>query len=133
MTHLQIKPKHDDISIGIVGMTDSHIISEVIHLLRREGVPEHEIEEFRTQVSACPPDYDFGSAFLRAVLSWVNIIEMGSDHVACLEEGDDELWRLHDEHESNLELEAELHGTDSQMYKDTLMLLQEIKREMGEK
>lgn len=133
MTHLQIKPKHDDISLGIVGMTDSHIISEVIHLLRREGVPEHEIEEFRTQVGACPPDYDFGSAFLRAVLSWVKIIEMGSDHVACLEEGDDELWRLHDEHESNLELEAELHGTDSQMYKDTLMLLQEIKREMGEK
>lgn len=130
MTHLQIKPKYDNISLSIVGMTDSHIISEIVHFLRREGVPEHEIEEFRTQVSACPPDYDFGSAFLRAILSWVKIVEMGSDHVACLEEGDDELWRLHDEHEANLEMEADLHGTDTQMYKDTLMLLQQLKKEM---
>ena len=87
MTHLQIKPKHDDISLGIVGMTDSHIISEVIHLLRREGVPEHEIEEFRTQTHTYSPN-DF-SVFLRIILSWVKVIEMGSDHVACLEEGDD--------------------------------------------
>ncbi len=41
-----------------------------------------------------------------------------------------ELQRLHDEHEANLEMEAELHGTGSQMYKDTLMLLQQIKKEM---
>jgi hypothetical protein len=27
-------------------------------------------------------------------------------------------------------MEADLHGTDSQMYKDTLMLLQQIKKEM---
>jgi hypothetical protein len=60
----------------------------------------------------------------------VKIVEMGSDHVACLEEGDDELWRLHDEHEANLEMEADLHGTDTQMYKDTLMLLQQLKKEM---
>jgi hypothetical protein len=40
------------------------------------------------------------------------------------------LWRLHDEHEANLEMEADLHGTDTQMYKDTLMLLQQLKKEM---
>ena len=43
----------------------------------------------------------------------------------------DELQRLHDEHEANLEMEADLHGTGTQMYKDTLMLLQRVKEEMG--
>ena len=43
----------------------------------------------------------------------------------------DELQRLHDEHEANLEMEADLHGTSTQMYKDTLMLLQRVKEEMG--
>ena len=42
----------------------------------------------------------------------------------------DELQRLHDEHEANLELEADLHGTGTQMYKDTLMLLGRVKEEM---
>ena len=43
----------------------------------------------------------------------------------------DELQRVHDEHEANLELEADLHGTDTQMYKDTLMLLERAKKELG--
>ena len=42
----------------------------------------------------------------------------------------DELQRLHDEHEANLELEADLHGTNSQMYKDTFTLLQLAKEEL---
>ena len=42
----------------------------------------------------------------------------------------DELQRLHDEHEANLELEADLHGTGTQMYKDTLTLLQLAKEEL---
>jgi len=88
MNHLDIKPKYDNISIGIVGMTDARIIEEVIYLLRREGVPQHEIEEFRTQTHTYSPN-DF-SVFLRIILSWVRVIEMGSDHVACLEEGDDQ-------------------------------------------
>lgn len=128
MTHLQIKPKYD-ISLSTCGMTDSEIIAEVTYLLRREGVPQHEIEEFRTQVTTRPPDYDFGFGFLRIVLSWVGVVEMSEEQVACLEEGDDELWRLHDEHEANLELEADLHGTDTQMYKDTLALLGRLKKE----
>jgi hypothetical protein len=41
-----------------------------------------------------------------------------------------ELQRLHDEHEANLEMEADLNGTGTQMYKDTLMLLQLAKEEM---
>ena len=41
-----------------------------------------------------------------------------------------ELQRLHDEHEANLEIEADLHGTNSQMYKDTYMLLQLTKKEL---
>lgn len=127
MRYTEIKPKYDNISLSIVGMTDSEIIAEVVHLLRREGVPEHEVEEFRTQTRV-EADYDFGSAFLRAVLSWIKIIEMGSDHVACLDEGEEVLWSIHDEHEANLELEADLHGTSTQMYKDTLMLLERAKR-----
>jgi hypothetical protein len=42
----------------------------------------------------------------------------------------DELQRLHDEHEANLEMEADLNGTGTQMYKDTLMLLGRVKEEM---
>lgn len=42
----------------------------------------------------------------------------------------DELQRLHDEHEENLEMEADLHGTGTQMYKDTFMLLQLTKKEL---
>ncbi len=42
----------------------------------------------------------------------------------------DELQRLHDEHEANLELEADLNGTSTQMYKDTLMLLERAKKEL---
>ena len=129
MRYTDIKPKYD-IGLGIVGMTDARIIEEVIHLLRREGVPEHEVEEFRTQ-TRIEADYDFGSAFLRAVLSWVKVIEMGSDHVACLDEGEEVLWSIHDQHEANLELEADLHGTGTQMYKDTLMLLGRAKKELG--
>ena len=41
-----------------------------------------------------------------------------------------ELQRLHDEHEANLELEADLHGTGTQMYKDTLLLLRQVKEEL---
>jgi hypothetical protein len=129
MRHTDIKPKYDNISIGIVGMTDARIIEEVIHLLRREGVPQHEIEEFRTQTHTYSPN-DF-SVFLRIILSWVKVIEMGSDHVACLDEGEEELWITHDEHEANLELEADLHGTGTQMYKDTLMLLERAKKDLG--
>ena len=88
MSHTDIKPKYDNISLSIVGMTDYRIIEEVIHLLRREGVPQQEIEEFRTQTHTYSPN-DF-SVFLRIILSWVKVIEMGSDHVACLEEGDDQ-------------------------------------------
>lgn len=84
MTHLDIKPKYD-ISLSTCGMTDSEIIAEVTYLLRREGVPQHKIEEFRTQTHTYSPDY---SAFLRIILSWVTVIEMSSDDVACLEEGD---------------------------------------------
>ena len=85
MTHLDIKPKYD-ISLGITGMTDARIIEEVTYLLRREGVPQHEIEEFRTQTHTYSPnDY---SVFLRIILSWVRVIEMSSEDVACLEEGD---------------------------------------------
>ena len=85
MTHLDIKPKYD-ISLGITGMTDARIIEEVTYLLRREGVPQHEIEEFRTQTHTYTPnDY---SVFLRIILSWVRVIEMDESQVACLEEGD---------------------------------------------
>jgi hypothetical protein len=42
----------------------------------------------------------------------------------------DELQKLHDEHEENLEMEADLHGTGTQMYKDTFMLLQLTKKEL---
>lgn len=85
MTHLDIKPKYD-ISLGITGMTDARIIEEVTYLLRREGVPQHEIEEFRTQTHTYSPnDY---SVFLRIILSWVRVIEMDESQVACLEEGD---------------------------------------------
>ena len=41
-----------------------------------------------------------------------------------------ELQKLHDEHEANLELEADLHGTGTQMYKDTLLLLRQVKEEL---
>jgi hypothetical protein len=84
--HLDIKPKYD-IGLGITGMTDARIIEEVTYLLRRNGVPQHEIEEFRTQTHTYSPN-DF-SVFLRIILSWVRVIEMGSDHVACLEESDE--------------------------------------------
>ena len=85
MTHLDIKPKYD-ISLSTCGMTDSEIIAEVTYLLRREGVPQHEIEEFRTQTHTYTPnDY---SVFLRIILSWVRVIEMDESQVACLEEGD---------------------------------------------
>ena len=42
----------------------------------------------------------------------------------------DELQRLRDEHEANLELEADLNGTSTQMYKNTLMLLERAKKEL---
>jgi hypothetical protein len=100
--HLQIKPKYD-ISLGITGMTDARIIEEVTHLLRQEGVTQHEIEEFRTQTHTYSPNDYY--VFLRTILSWVKVIEMSSEDVACLEWGDDELWKLHDEHKANLEEE----------------------------
>lgn len=84
--YLDIKPKYD-FSLGITGMTDARIIEEVTYLLRGNGVPQHEIEEFRTQTHTYSPnDY---SVFLRTILSWVGVIEMDESQVACLEEGDE--------------------------------------------
>jgi len=133
MRHTDIKPKYDNISLSILGMTDANITSEVISLLRREGVPQHEIEEFHAQARTFPDGSDLYhySVFLRTILSWVRVYEMSSDDVACLDEGEEELWRTHDEHEANLELEADLHGTGTQMWKDTLMLLERAKKDLG--